>query len=267
MGQTSPKKKQGIQHEMYCQVCSGKIVLFQKQNRLKQTRHLINTIKFTPMDFTNTTGVFSPDGRLYQVEYAQRASEQGSPVCANIFEDKIYVFYENRQTSPLQIPEDKIRSFGKNMWGIFSGIRADSYRVESQCINEVFNHKLNTAVDMQLKLLAGKIGAMKQKYTVKSGYRPIGLKTMLFGFEEKAHIFVVEADGNYAEYDQCSVGHGAEKAWESFGENTRFSSLRALLSVVQHSQSTLKGYVFEKDADAKEIENYVIAEEINKFIQ
>lgn len=198
------------------------------------------------MDFSSQTGIFSPDGRLYQVEYAQHASNQGSTVCVNTYKGKIYVFYEYKQMTNLQIEEEKIVDIGKGIHLIFSGIKPDSYGIIRKCAHDIFNQKLQTASDIKIKSLAGKIAKYKQGFTVKQEYRPVGLKTMLLGFD-KTHpkIFVVEADGNFAEYERCAVGYKADKISENFENDGEFAALKALTSVAQKDPKNIRGYVLD----------------------
>ncbi|ORD94153.1 PSA7 [Enterospora canceri] len=211
------------------------------------------------MHFENKMGIFSPDGRLYQVEYAQHASNQGATVCLNVTGDKIHVFYENKQTSVLEVFENKIVPIGKDIYILFSGIKPDSYLVEKVCATEIYMHKMNTAQDITIRGLAGKIAKYKREFTVKMSHRPLGLKTVLFGIENgKGRIFVIESDGNFAEYEKCAVGYKSDKIYDNFKDSGKDASLSALLNVVQKNHKFIKGYEINTNEGIKEI----VAEEI-----
>lgn len=218
------------------------------------------------MSFETSTRYFSPDGRLYQVEYAQHASDQGGLVCLNIYNDKIYVFYDNKQINNLQILDDRIVSLRKNMFLLFSGVKPDSYNLIESCKNKIINHKLNCDEDLTVEELTGFISEFKQWYTVSRTYRPLGLKTVVFGFDEgKPKIYVVEADGNFAEYEKCAVGSKADKIYEKFEDIGEFSALKALITVTPKDAKNIRGFEIENNNDIKEIDAKLLQEKINGF--
>lgn len=215
------------------------------------------------MSFENAIGVFSPDGRLYQVEYAQHASNQGNTTCLSIVDNKIYVYYENKQVNPMQILEDRITNVGNSIYLLFSGIQPDSYNIINVCADYTFAHKMDTGENVTLTEMAGKIGAYKQKYTVSFEWRPVGLKTVVFGFEEgKAKIIVIEADGNRAEYENVAIGYKSDKLYESFKNNGIYTALHALMCVSQKDEKHIKGFVVDDKEGVNEIDQEIIKEGI-----
>lgn len=211
------------------------------------------------MSFENAAGIFSPDGRLYPIEYAQHASDQGNTACISIHDGQIYVFYENKQTNKMQILDERIVSIGANMYLLFSGVKPDSYSLVERCGHRMFSNRLRCGEEITIDEMAEFIGTYKQKYTVEPYYRPIGLKTVLFGFnEEKPKIFVIEADGNFAEYDKCAVGYRSDKISESFDDLGEMSALSALLNVAQKDSKNIKGFKITKGNGLEKIQEETI---------
>ncbi|KAL6122046.1 hypothetical protein NUSPORA_00968 [Nucleospora cyclopteri] len=219
------------------------------------------------MEYQDSIGIFSPDGRLYQVEYAQNASNQGSAVCLNIMNNKIYAFYDNKQINNLHKQENKLHKIDDNIFILFSGIRPDSYVIMDEALYMIYAHKLQTTEKIQIKSLASKIATYKQKYTVRENFRPFGLRTVLLGFEENGEprIYIIEADGNYAEYEKCAVGFKAENLMEDMQKNSHeMCSLQTLFQSVQKDVNNIKGFILQFNKEPFHLEPDFISSELNK---
>ncbi|ELA41763.1 uncharacterized protein VICG_01115 [Vittaforma corneae ATCC 50505] len=107
-------------------------------------------------EYESKLGVFAPDGRLIQVEYAQNASNQGGTIVLQALESKIVICYEIRNTNPLIIPMSKIHTIDqdRNIYMIFSGFKADSLIIADKAIDIVCNYKYSTSEDISLPRLA-----------------------------------------------------------------------------------------------------------------
>lgn len=202
-------------------------------------------------EYQTALGVFSPDGRLIQVEYAQHASNQGVTIVLQCLEGSIQIAYEKRNSNPLLISASKIHEvdLDRHFCLIFSGFKPDSLCVVDEVINIVHNFKYTTSEDISLDILARKISEYKQIFTVDSSMRPYGLRTVLFGIEQGiSRIFVIETDGNYAEYTQCSLGFKNEVC-NSFLEthHEENSAFKALSEVVQMDHKKVVGYSLDQN--------------------
>lgn len=210
------------------------------------------------MEYESDLGVFSPDGRLIQVEYAQHASNQGVTIVLQCLESSIHIAYEKRSTNPLVIPMSKIHEIDldRHFCLIFSGFKADSLCVIDEALNIVHNYKHTTSEDISLEILARKISEYKQTFTVDSYMRPYGLRTVLFGIEKNIpKIFVIETDGNFAEYIQFSLGFRNEVCnsyLEAHQEPN--SAFKALAEVVQMDHKKISGFSLDQNG-IKEFSN------------
>lgn len=202
-------------------------------------------------DYGAKLGVFAPDGRLLPVEYAQNASNQGGTIVIQAIEDKIIICYEVRNINPLVIPTSKINTIDqeRNIYMLFSGVKADSLPVIDEAINIVCNHKYSTSEDIPLSRLAKKIAQYKQMFTVSQRFRPFGLRSVLFGFEnDTPKIFIIETDGNVAEYSRYALGFKNDVCNEFLeGSNREDTAFKALSSVVQMDHKKVEGYILDKN--------------------
>lgn len=201
------------------------------------------------MEFSSQLGVFSPDGRLIQVEYAQHASSQGSIAVIQALSDRIVVVYEDRHTNPLVISTPRIHQIDpdRNFYMIYSGFKPDSLLVTDHASLVCRNYKYTTSEDIPMDMLSTRIAEFKQQFTVDDERRPLGLRSVLFGIDKgKPRVFIIETDGNFSEYQKVAVGYRNEVC-NAYLENSNDedSSFKALLEVVQKDYRKVKGFMLD----------------------
>ena len=199
------------------------------------------------MEFELKQGLFSPDGRLIQVENAQHSTRQGCTMVFHADGDRVIVVHENRQTNPLLLPMPRFFEvdYERRIYIAYSGLRPDATRVTNEAIALCRNYRYSVGEDIRLETLARKIGEYKQQYTVDRSYRPLGLRTVLFGIQDgEAHVYIVETDGNFARYTRCAVGYKSEIAMEYLEKNGGSDcAFKAIMEVVQKDFKKIKGFV------------------------
>ncbi|KAF9764485.1 putative proteasome subunit alpha type-4 [Nosema granulosis] len=205
------------------------------------------------MEYENNLGIFSPDGRLIQVEYAQQASEQGSLVVFSSVPGKICVSVEVKTQNKMLIDSMKLLKVDtdQNIWMSYSGLRPDADKVLNSARIICRNHKILTGEDISIDALAYKLSKFKQKYTLGEGMRPLGIRTVLFYVGDSTKVIVVEPDGNYSEWISGAVGQKSSKVCEFIQENLSEDvvnlSVSGLGTVVQSDKNKIISYLIQKD--------------------
>lgn len=218
---------------------------------------IFSPVKRAPMEFESQLGVFSPDGRLIQVEYAQNASSQGVAVIIKKDGNSIRVVYDNRQSNSLQVALDKLHLIDEDrqIYAFYSGLKPDSLRITPEAINIIRSHRLIHDEDISLRAVARKLGEFKQKYAVNPSKRPLGLRTVLLGFEDGSpKIFIVETDGNFYEYESCALGQKSDiikKYMES--RQGDFCIYKAAFEVLQRDTKKIRSFILSGDGGLKEV--------------
>ncbi len=172
------------------------------------------------MGYDRAITVFSPDGRLFQVEYAREAVKRGTTSIGIKYKGGIVLAVDKRITSRLIEAEsiEKIFQIDDNIGAVTSGLVADARvlidraRVESQ-VNRV---TYNEPIDMGI--LAKKICDFKQLYTQHGGVRPFGIAMLLAGVNETPRLFETDPSGALIEYKATAIGSGRPVAMEIFEE-------------------------------------------------
>ncbi len=174
------------------------------------------------MAYDRAITVFSPDGRLFQVEYAREAVKRGTTTVGLKFKDGVVLIIDKRITSRLIEPSsiEKIFMIDDHIGCATSGLVADARalidraRIDAQ-INEItYDEKI------QIKTLVKRICDFKQTYTQYGGVRPFGTALLIAGVDETGpRLFSTDPSGALMEYKASSEGSGRSGAMAYFEEN------------------------------------------------
>ena len=174
------------------------------------------------MAYDRAITVFSPDGRLFQVEYAREAVKRGTTTVALKYKTGVVLIVDKRITSRLIEPGsiEKIFKIDGHIGCATSGLVADARalidraRIDAQ-INEItYNEKI------QVKTLVKRICDFKQTYTQYGGVRPFGTALLVAGVDETGpRLFSTDPSGALMEYKASSEGAGRSGAMSFFESN------------------------------------------------
>ena len=173
------------------------------------------------MAYDRAITVFSPDGRLFQVEYAREAVKRGTTTVGVKHPDGVVLIVDKRVSSRLVEPGsiEKIFTIDNHIGCATSGLVADARalidraRLDAQ-INEItYNEKI------QIKTLVKRICDFKQTYTQYGGVRPFGTALLIAGYDETGpRLFSTDPSGALMEYKASSEGSGRSGAMAFFEE-------------------------------------------------
>ncbi len=176
------------------------------------------------MAYDRAITVFSPDGRLFQVEYAREAVKRGTTTVGLKYKTGAVLLVDKRVTSRLIEPNsiEKIFEIDDHIGCATSGLVADARalidraRIDAQ-VNEItYNEKI------QVKTLVKRICDFKQTYTQYGGVRPFGTALLIAGVDDTGpRLFSTDPSGALMEYKASSEGAGRSGAMEYFEKNYR----------------------------------------------
>lgn len=174
---------------------------------------------FPSMGYDRAITVFSPDGRLFQVEYAREAVKRGTTSLGIKYKDGVVLAVDKRITSRLVEADsiEKIFQIDENIGASTCGLVADARvlvdraRVEAQSNRMLYNEPID------IEILAKKICDFKQLYTQHGGVRPFGLALLIAGVNgDKPRLFETDPSGALMEYKATAIGSGRNTAMEIF---------------------------------------------------
>ena len=120
--------------------------------------------------------MFSPDGRLYQVEYASKIVEQGTTGVGVVFDGGVVLAADKSIQSKLVIPEsiEKIFKIDDNIAVVSAGLVGDARRLVGIARRQAQDNKMVFSENIQVEVMAKEIAETKQAFTQYGGLRPLG---------------------------------------------------------------------------------------------
>lgn len=161
--------------------------------------------------YDSRTTIFSPEGRLYQVEYAQEAISQAGTAIGILSTEGVVLACEKKFTSKLLDNDgsaEKLYVLNDNMICAVAGMTADASilvnnaRVSAQQYLKLYNE------DIPCESLIRKICDIKQGYTQHGGLRPFGVSFLYAGYDDRYNfqLFTSNPSGNYSGWKATSIG-------------------------------------------------------------
>ena len=160
------------------------------------------------MGYDRSSTMFSPDGRLLQVEYAKKTVKQGTSAIGMICRDGVLLVADKRISDELIIPKsvEKIFQVDDHICATASGILSDGRILIDRARLFAQQHRVTYDGDVELGLLVKDICDIKQYFTQVGGARPFGVSLLLVGVNDGGELFVTDPTGIYFQYKATAIG-------------------------------------------------------------
>jgi len=228
------------------------------------------------MAYDRAITVFSPDGRLFQVEYAREAVKRGTTTVGLKFKDGVALIVDKRIASRLIESRsiEKIFQIDEHVGCATSGLVADARVLVDYARVLAQINKVTYAEKMNIETLVKRLCDYKQNYTQYGGVRPFGTALLVAGVDETgSHLFETDPSGALVAYKAGSIGAGKNTIMDVFEEEYQDEmsmddalvlGLKALKKATEENLNTKAieiglvrvGEKFRKLSDA-EVEAYV----------
>jgi len=181
----------------------------------------------TRSEYDRGVNTFSPEGRLFQVEYAIEAIKLGSTAIGIQTSEGVVLAVEKRITSPLMEPTsiEKIVEIDNHIGCAFSGLTADSKTLIDRARVECQNHWFTYDEKMQVESVAQAVSNLAIKFGDSDDdgagamSRPFGVALLFAGCDENGpQLLHMDPSGTYVKYDAKAIGSGSEGAQQSLQE-------------------------------------------------
>ena len=175
------------------------------------------------MGYDRAITLFSPDGRLLQVEYARKTVSQGSAALALVGKDSVVFVADKRfpEVEKLIVTEsiEKIFKIDDSIGTAISGMIADGRALIEKAQLEAQQHRVTYNEPADMLLLIKKISSEMQAFTQYGGARPYGVSILFGGFRnEKPVLFMLEPSGIFFQYKAVAIGEGSPAINKSLEE-------------------------------------------------
>lgn len=177
------------------------------------------------MAYDRAITVFSPDGRLFQVEYAREAVRRGATTAGVVFEEGVVLVADRRIPNPkLAEPAslEKIHQIDEHLGCATAGLVADARVLVDYARLASQINRVTYSEPISVELLARRICDYKQQYTQFGGVRPFGTALLVGGYDDTGiHLFETEPSGSLTSFKATSTGGNKGPVMDLFEQKFR----------------------------------------------
>lgn len=198
--------------------------------------------------------VFSPDGKLFQVQYAQEAVKRGLTALGIKVNEGVILAAEKRVRSRLveETSIEKIFQVDEHIGAAASGLIADARVLIDHARIEAQINRLRYDEAISVEALAKRIGDTKQLYTQHGGVRPFGARLLIAGVDGKRpSLFETDPSGVVAAYKCQAIGGGAQTVTDFFEKkyDEKLSLEDAILLALEALRQVVEGDFTEENVE------------------
>jgi proteasome alpha subunit len=164
------------------------------------------------MGYDRSITMFSPDGRLLQVEYAKKTVKQGSTAIGIVCKDGVVLVTDKRITSKLMVSEtiEKTFKIDNHIAVTAAGIISDARVLVDRSQLKAQQHAVTYDTNIDVLTIVKDICDLKQVCTQSAGLRPFGVSMLVAGVDDdgEVRLFLTEPYGIYFQYKAAVIGEG-----------------------------------------------------------
>jgi len=168
--------------------------------------------------YDSRTTMFSPEGRLFQVEYAMEAVGHAGTCMGILAKDGIVLCAEKKNQHKLldinPLAAEKIFQIDDHVAVGIAGITADANALIEQLRLSAQQYKYTYQQAMPVEQLVRRLADNKQYYTMHGGMRPYGVSVLYAGWDKHLgyQLYLGDPSGNYGGWKATCIGSNAQSA-------------------------------------------------------
>ena len=196
----------------------------------------------------------SQEGRIYQIEYANKKVESSETVLGIIFKDGVVLISEKVKQSRAIVSGSNptVYSVAPHIGMAICGLLPDGRNIVSRAKLEASSYLKNYGIPISGQILAERLSIYVHAFTCHWGARPFGCCVFISSYDtdKKYHLYMLENTGNFFEYYACANGKGRqivkatiEKDNFAIRDNIIQEGLKKVLKII------IKSYEGEKETE------------------
>ncbi len=173
------------------------------------------------MGYDRTATMFSPEGTILQVEYAQKTVRLGASSIGIVCANGVFILADKRITDKLISIKSTYRIYEIDSHIIASaaGIVSDARVLIERAQVQAQQHRVTYDSPIEPELVIKDISNIKQQFSQYGGARPFGVSFLVAGINgKKPELFTSDITGNYLSYNANAIGENDEKIKEKLRE-------------------------------------------------
>uniref|UniRef100_A0A7S0WL28 Proteasome subunit alpha type-3 n=1 Tax=Chlamydomonas leiostraca TaxID=1034604 RepID=A0A7S0WL28_9CHLO len=213
----------------------------------------------TGYDLSATT--YSPDGKVFQTEYAQKAVDNSSTVVGLKCKDGVVLGVEKVVVSKLLVENSNRRVYNvdRHAGAAVAGLAPDGRMIVNRAMDEATNYKSFYGEPIPGHVLAERIASYVHLFNLYWSFRPFG-STLLLAAHDKSgpQLYCIEPSGTCVRYFGTAVGKGRQAARNEI-EKLNLKDMTARQAVTEVAKILHK--VHDEDGKPFELEVSWVCEE------
>ena len=178
-------------------------------------------IQHQAMGYDRTATMFSPEGTIIQVEYAEKATKWGSSSVGMACTDGVFIVADKRIDDRLIVSKsaNKIYEIDSHIISSAAGVVSDARVLVEKAQVLAQQHRVTYDSPIEPELVIKDIANIEQQFTQYGGARPFGVFFMIAGMKgKKPEVYVSNVSGNYFSYHANAIGENDDKIKEKLRE-------------------------------------------------
>ena len=175
-------------------------------------------------EYDGAITIFSPEGRIYQVEYALELVKRGSPIVGVKSPEGVVLAAIEPKQSRLAAPinSKKIYKIDEHVAVAIAGLSPDARVLVRQARYVSQGNRMTYDELVDIESLTSSVGDLLQTYTQNAGVRPFGV-SLIFGGVDTHRVSLISTDpsGSYRGHKAHAIGRNSEKAMKVLHEQYR----------------------------------------------
>lgn len=164
-----------------------------------------------------SASTFSPDGRIFQIEYASKAVEHSGTTIGLKCNDGIVLCVEKPYQSKMMLADSsrRLHTIDTHSGMAITGFMSDGRQIVNRAREEASNYVESYGSQIPPSTLADRVGAYIHYFTLHGSLRPFGVTALLASYDserKEPHLHMIEPSGVNYQYYGCAAGNGRQAA-------------------------------------------------------
>jgi len=161
------------------------------------------------MGYDRAITMFSPDGRLLQVEYAKKTVRLGNTAIGIVYKDGVLLVTDKRIVDKLVVPEaiEKIWQIDEHITATAAGILSDARILVERAQEKAQSYRITYDSPIDILSITKDLCNLMQYCTQSGGLRPFGVSMLIAGIDETGNkLFKTDPTGLFYQYKAVAIG-------------------------------------------------------------
>ncbi len=221
--------------------------------------------------------IFSPDGRLYQVEYAREAVKRGTASVGVTTDEGVVLGAYKRVPTELMEAEnvEKIFQIDEHIGAASAGHVTDARKLIDILRREAQVNRASYQEPIGVETVVRRLCDEMQKYTQQGGVRPFGVSVIVGGIEDgEPRVFETDPSGSFYEWRATAIGENSAEIKERFEQDyeddlSLGEGVTLAYDAVKESNDDITPEAFEVAFIEKETEEFrnLSADEVREYVE